>query len=287
MPRRSLAHEGVDGVRDGKPPGARGGFQILGMVRGDWLRLAPQACAEGGAGCWVIAGTWPPPGVSLAPRSLSVCSCSPGSLPLWSSVRSRHPLQSSWLLRAASSTSLLLCVSLRLSTQATSGACSASSWLRFFPGVGRAWGLASPSPFVGAVQAAGLFACVRQFWGRLGRGLGIPRPDAGCRIRYRHVRACLTVLGPSGSGAWHPPTHCWLPPSRPGSRCELRCVFLIYWSVVVTCSRMLYGMLWSHCLFLLFLRLLASPGWCIWCLHGLWARFLGLCSRACWAVATW
>ena len=159
----------MDGVRDGQPPGARGGIQILGMVREEWLRLAPQAYGRG-AGCWVIAGTWPPPGVSLAPRSLSVCSCSPGSLPLWSSVRSRLPLQSSWLLKAASSTSLLLCVSLRLSLQSTSGARSASSWLRFSPGVGRAGGLASPSPFVGAVQAAGLFASVRQFWGRFGRG---------------------------------------------------------------------------------------------------------------------
>ena len=35
--------KGVDGVRVGKPPGARGGIQILGMVRGEWLRLVPQA----------------------------------------------------------------------------------------------------------------------------------------------------------------------------------------------------------------------------------------------------
>ena len=34
-----------------------------------------------GAGRWVIAGTWPPPGVSMASRLLLVCSCSPGSLP--------------------------------------------------------------------------------------------------------------------------------------------------------------------------------------------------------------
>ena len=37
-----------------------------------------------------------------------------------------------------------------------------------------------------------------------------------------------------------------------GPRCELRRVFFICWSVVVTCSRTLYGMLWSHRLFLLF-----------------------------------
>ena len=58
----------MDGVRVGKPPGARGGIQILGMVREEWLRLAPQAYG-GGAGCWVIAGTWPPPGGSYSPSS--------------------------------------------------------------------------------------------------------------------------------------------------------------------------------------------------------------------------
>ena len=70
-----MVSKGVDGVRDGKPPGARTGIQILGMVREEWLRLAPQAYG-GGAGCWVIAGTWPPPGgscsASLRPSSLAV-----------------------------------------------------------------------------------------------------------------------------------------------------------------------------------------------------------------------
>ena len=79
----------------------------------------------------------------------------------------------------------------------------------------------------------------------------------------RHRRGCGSLLGSTGSGAWHLPTRfwvpytlqatsgassassrllrcsgdawvgglasacsCWLPPSRPGSRCELRCVFL-------------------------------------------------------------
>ena len=55
----------MDGVRDGKPPGARGGVQILGIVRGKWLRLAPQAYG-GRAGCWVVAGTWPHPGGSCS-----------------------------------------------------------------------------------------------------------------------------------------------------------------------------------------------------------------------------
>ena len=43
VPPVMTSASGVDGVRDGKPPGARGGIQILGMVRGERLRLAPQA----------------------------------------------------------------------------------------------------------------------------------------------------------------------------------------------------------------------------------------------------
>ena len=35
---------GVDGVRDGKPPEAWGGFQILGMVREEWLLQALRHC---------------------------------------------------------------------------------------------------------------------------------------------------------------------------------------------------------------------------------------------------
>ena len=52
MPWRSLAHEGVDGVRNGKPLGARSGTHILGMVRGEWLRLVPPGVwgREGGEG---------------------------------------------------------------------------------------------------------------------------------------------------------------------------------------------------------------------------------------------
>ena len=178
MPRRSLAHEGVEGVRDGKPPGARGGIQILGMVRGEWLRLAPQAYG-GGAGCWVIAGTWPPPGVSVASRLLLVCSCSPGSLPLLFPVSSRLPLQSRWFLNAASSASSLLCVSSRLPLQsrgflnAASSASSllcvtwrlplqASSRLRVASGVLGARGLASPGPNLGA--KARLFASSLCLW---------------------------------------------------------------------------------------------------------------------------
>ena len=234
MLRRSLAHEGVDGVRDGKPLGASGRYTNTGRGMGEVASAGPPGVRGGRAGCWVIAGTWPPPGVSLAPRSLSVCSCSPGSLPLWSSVRSRLPLQSSWLLKVASSTFLLLCVSLRLSCRL----------LR-----------------VRALHSRGCGSLLGS------AGLGAWHLPALSWVPYR-LPVSARLCGSSGSfwsGAWHPPTHCWLPPSRPGSHCELRCVFLICWSVVVTCSRMLYGMLWSHCLFLLFLRLLASPvGPCGW-----------------------
>ena len=41
-----------------KPPGARGGIQILGMVRGEWLRLGPPG-VRGRSGllghCWHLA----------------------------------------------------------------------------------------------------------------------------------------------------------------------------------------------------------------------------------------
>ena len=124
--------EGVDGIRDGKPPGARGGIQILGMVWEEWHWLAPQAYG-GGAGCWVIAGTWPPPGrVSGSQVVVRVVMLA------W--IFAFVVFRALAFLKAASSTSLLLCVSLRLSLQASSGACSASSWLRFSSGFGRAGG---------------------------------------------------------------------------------------------------------------------------------------------------
>ena len=70
-----MVSKGVDGVRDGKPPGARGGIQILGMVRGEWLRLAPQAYG-GGSGllghCWHLASPGGSCSASLRPSSLAV-----------------------------------------------------------------------------------------------------------------------------------------------------------------------------------------------------------------------
>ena len=95
------------------------------------------------AGRWVMAGTWPPPGVSMASRLLLVCSCSPGSLPLWFSVNPRLLLQ----------------------TVAERG---------FFSFIASVRELAAPT--------AGIVVVVVLFWGRLGLGLGIPRPDFGCRF---------------------------------------------------------------------------------------------------------
>ena len=56
----------MDGVRDGKTAGGPGRYTNTGHGR-ERLRLAPQAYG-GGAGCWVIAGTWPPPGGSSSSR---------------------------------------------------------------------------------------------------------------------------------------------------------------------------------------------------------------------------
>ena len=94
-----MVSKGVDGVRDGKPPGARGGIQILGMVRGEWLRLAPQAYG-GEAGCWVIAGTWPPPGGSCGsqfPRAGGFLEMISGLSPYSAQCLVRH-----WILEMTS-----------------------------------------------------------------------------------------------------------------------------------------------------------------------------------------
>ena len=163
-----------------KPPGARGGIQILGMVRGEWLRLAPQAYGRG-AGCWVIAGTWPTPGVSVASRLLLVCSCSPGSLPLLFPVSSRLPLQSRWFLNAASSASSLLCVSSRLPLQSR-------GFLErgFFSFLASVRDLAAPT--------AGIFATARGFRGPRGQGLGHPlAPNLGAKARLFASSFCLWV----------------------------------------------------------------------------------------------
>ena len=171
--------------------GGPGRYTNAGMVREEWLWLAPQAYGRGeGSGslghCWHLAS----PGVSMASRLLLVCSCSPGSLPLWFFVSSRLPLQTRWLLNEASSASLLLCVIVMV--------------------VGLYWGrlgrrLGIPRPLLGAVYAAGVFGCffgifvsASLFWGRLGRGLGIPQPILAGLPRGRGLVVSCVVSFSSG-----------------------------------------------------------------------------------------
>ena len=69
----------MDGVRVGKPPGARSGIQILGMVRGEWPWLAPQA--YGGER---VAGSLLAPGLPQAVRVLlRLWLCEWALLRLW------------------------------------------------------------------------------------------------------------------------------------------------------------------------------------------------------------
>ena len=75
------------------------------------------------------------------------------------------------------------------------------------------WGLGIPSPFVGAVLAAGIFASVRGFGGPRGQGLGISWPLPGCQSRFfaRSRRVSVSVIGaPFCSGVrvfLEPPLH--------------------------------------------------------------------------------
>ena len=174
VPPVMTSASGVDGVRDGKPPGARGGIQILGMVRGEWLRLAPQAYGRG-AGCWVIAGTWPPPrrvsGSQVVVRVLMLAW-------IFAFVVFRALAAPIAVVMVAESGFFNVLASVRELAALTAGyfgACSASSWLRFSSG------------------------------GRQGWELGIPQPFRGCRIDCRSLRVCAAVLGSLWSGAWHPP----------------------------------------------------------------------------------
>ena len=70
VPPVMTSASGVDGVRDGKPPGARGGFQILGMVRGERLRLTPRRMGEER-----VAGSLLAPGLPQAVRLLLAGGC--------------------------------------------------------------------------------------------------------------------------------------------------------------------------------------------------------------------
>ena len=62
-------------------------------------------------------------------------------------------------------------------------------------------GLASPGLMLGNVYAAGMFVFARLFWGRLGRGLGIPRPIAGCLPRGQGLVVSCAVSF-SSVGLW-------------------------------------------------------------------------------------
>ena len=102
---------------------------------------------------------------------------------LWRGPAPRHTCPSMSMC-ASSSTSSLVLVRFRSRLLGASGSRVVSLCLSRCSGVGRAGGLASLSPFVGAVQAAGIFASVRGFGGRRGRGLGIPWPLPGCQGRF-------------------------------------------------------------------------------------------------------
>ena len=111
----------------------------------------------------------------------------------------RHTCPSPMSMCASSSTSSLVLVRFRSRLLAASGSRVVSLCLSRCSGVGRAGGLASLSPFVGVVQAAGIFASVRGFGGRRGRGLSIPLPVLGCRKGCRYPRDCPGLRGVHGA----------------------------------------------------------------------------------------
>ena len=71
----------VDSVRDGKTAGGPGRYTNTGHGTGGVALADPQAYG-GGAGCWVIAGTWPPPGGSCSPSSMALRVGTPSPLVL-------------------------------------------------------------------------------------------------------------------------------------------------------------------------------------------------------------
>ena len=81
---------------------------------------------------------------------------------------------------ATSSTSLLVLVRSGSRMLVASGSRLVCSCLSRCFGVGRAGGLASPCPFLGAANVVVLLASVRGFRGPGDKGLGIPWPLLGC-----------------------------------------------------------------------------------------------------------
>ena len=89
---------------------------------------------------------------------------------------------------------------------------------------------------LGAVYAAGMSVLARLFWGRLGRGLGIPQTIAGCRPRGRGlVVSCVVSF--SSVGLW----------LRPVQECCMGC-----FGAIVCFS---------------FSRVCWRPRWALWLVH--------------------
>ena len=251
VPSRLSWLKGVDGVRVGKPPGARGGIQILGMVRGEWPWLAPQAYG-GGAGCWVIAGTWPPPGGSCSPSSMALRVGTPSPL----------------VLCGGSSSSVALCVgspspmALRVGTPSLVALCAGSPSLALCAGspslVALCAGSTSPSCLcVGtglgcrstsscSVASAccwtvcsrpgvasfceGLFFCVAT------QSCVSLQPEAYLSLSFVHSRSCQGVLTLCWSVGPLKLSHPWCLLPRLLNQCRL--VFVLLGSVLwVVCSR--------------------------------------------------
>ena len=100
-----------------------------------------------------------------------------------------------------------------------------------------AGGLASPSPFLGAVYAFGFFVAVRLFRGRRGRGLGILLPFLGCRSQV----SCASLRSESG-GLFFPLSVFSERVLYLRSRERSHVLTLILWAVEVVCSEVLFGM---------------------------------------------
>ena len=200
MPRRSLAHEGVGRCTIWQTARGPERYTNTGHGAGGVASAGPQACGEER-----VAGSL------LAPGLRQACLWLPGRCPCahapWISafVVFRALAAPTAVVMVAESGLFNFLTSVRelAALSATSGACSASSWLRFSRGR-QGWGLGIPQPFrgcrkgcglasvlgsswvvlvgglappglmLGAVYAAGMFVLAGLFWGRLGRGLVDP-----------------------------------------------------------------------------------------------------------------
>ena len=159
---------------------------------------------------------------------------------LWWGPAPHHTSPSPMSLCASSSTSSLMLVRSRSRLLVASGSRLVSLCLSCCSGVGRAGGLASPCPFLGAVYVEGLLATVRGFQGSRGQGLGIPWPLLRCQGRV----SCASRRSDLG-GLFFP--LCYL---NVFCFCVLArnlTLFLILWAVDVVWSEVLSGMLGASC----------------------------------------